>query len=527
MKNWTIGTQLTLGLVANIATIIVIGLLAYTRLQTMKADVNRMAGDSMAGTAVSSQLTTAVTDHYLLTVKRLQAQSASEIRQIEDRSTTTEGQIAKLLADYERTITQADDRKHYASIQPERERYLKVRAEVFSADQAARPPEAVAALSRSVDSAYAPYVGEIHALQDWKIKAGSDFGALAGSDARAGVIWLVGGSLIVATFGALLGFFLVGGVTRTLNRSSSELRENSERVVLAASQVATSAHRLSGGATEQAATLEETSASMEEMASMTRKNAENAKEAAALVTEVAREMSDSDAALGGMVASMDALRQSSAKVAKIIKTIDEIAFQTNILALNAAVEAARAGEAGMGFAVVADEVRHLAQRSAQAAKDTAGLIEESMARSEEGSGRVVRMAATIGTIAVSVTKVKGIIEEVRESSRQQTLGIEQVTQAVAQMERVTQATAATAVESASASEELNAQAEASMVVVRRLEFLVGAGVSIGHAGAARRAPDTSELVPMVRKAMRRVPGSKAEQEFPLAETRQAAGSEAF
>src|SRR5262245_62189756 len=193
---------------------------------------------------------------------------------------------------------------------------------------------------------------------------------------------------------------------------------------------------------------------------------------------------------------MTAIRESRKKVAKIIKVIDEIAFHTNILALNAAVEAARAGEAGMGFAVVAGEVRNLAQRSAQAAKDTASLLEESIARSQEGAGRVEQVASSIAAITENVARVKGMVEEVRQASRQQSQGIDQVTQAIAQMESVTQTTAATAEESAAASEELNAQAEQSMAAVRRLEVLVNGKTA--SAQAARTGHPGNRVQPAVK-----------------------------
>jgi methyl-accepting chemotaxis protein/methyl-accepting chemotaxis protein-1 (serine sensor receptor) len=181
-----------------------------------------------------------------------------------------------------------------------------------------------------------------------------------------------------------------------------------------------------------------------------------------------------------MVASMSAIQDSSQKVSKIIKTIDEIAFQTNILALNAAVEAARAGEAGMGFAVVADEVRNLAQRSAQAAKDTAALIEESIVKTQAGATKVEQVSGAIAGITESVEKVKGLVDEVSIASRQQAQGIDQVSQAIAQMEKVTQTTAATAEESAAASEELNAQAEQTMGIIEGLKLLVGNRTRAAH-----------------------------------------------
>src|SRR5215471_3139210 len=286
---------------------------------------------------------------------------------------------------------------------------------------------------------------------------------------------LVFSGVLIALVVALVVVRSVVAAIQSLRKQSQDLRQGTEHVVAAASQVATSAQGLSEQSTHQAASLQQTSASMEEMASMTRKNAENAVQAADLATEVAQQVQDSNAALDEMVVSMTAIRESSSKVAKIIKAIDEIAFQTNILALNAAVEAARAGEAGMGFAVVAGEVRSLAQRSAQAAKDTAMLLEESITRSQEGTGRVEQVAHSITSITDNVLRVKGMVEEVRHASAQQSQGIDQVTQTLAQMESVTQSTAATAEESAAASEELNAQAEASIAVVRRLEAMVGSG----------------------------------------------------
>ncbi len=277
-------------------------------------------------------------------------------------------------------------------------------------------------------------------------------------------------TLIVA---GTFAFFVVRSTTRMLRESLASLNGGARELVMASSRMASSAKSLSQGSTEQAASIEETSASMEEMASMTRRNAENSQTTAQVMIEVERSIQASNSALQLMVDSMTGIADSSNKVAKIIKAIDEIAFQTNILALNAAVEAARAGEAGMGFSVVAEEVRSLAQRSAQAARDTALLIEESIAKSQAGNQRVGEVAASISAITKSAVDVKRLVEAISEASHQQSRGIEQVSQAITQMERITQATAATAEESAAASEELNSQAERAMSVVSGVEALVG------------------------------------------------------
>jgi methyl-accepting chemotaxis protein len=277
---------------------------------------------------------------------------------------------------------------------------------------------------------------------------------------------VVAGSIVIA---------IVRGVTRNIRRAIVQLAEGTEQVASAAVQVSSASQSLAQGASEQAASLEETSSSSEEISSMTRKNAENSKVAAEFTGQVDQRVSAANQTLEQMVTSMTEINTSSEKVSKIIKVIDEIAFQTNILALNAAVEAARAGEAGMGFAVVADEVRNLAQRCAQAAKDTASLIEESMAKSHDGMTKLDEVAEAIRSITESAAKVKTLVDEVHLGSQEQARGIEQIAKAIVQMEQVTQKNAANAEESASASEELSGQAMTMKGAVGELQALVGGG----------------------------------------------------
>ncbi len=316
---------------------------------------------------------------------------------------------------------------------------------------------------------------------------------------------------------------VVRAITGRLHGVSVGLRQATAQVLDVSRTVSESAQSLALGATSQAASLEETSASMEEMASMTRKNAENLQQATQLMQEVDAVVGGANRSLEDMTRSMASIRESSGKVSKIIKTIDEIAFQTNILALNAAVEAARAGEAGMGFAVVADEVRSLAQRSAQAAKDTAVLIEESIGNSQEGEGKVAQVAESIAAITSSVSTVRGLVTEISEASRQQSQGIDQVAQAVAQMEQVTQTTAASAEESAAASEELTNHSETSMGEVERLERMVGAERTTPtprprttSTPSAATAP--ARLLKLAPKGTKAARPQTAEDEFPMEDT---------
>ena len=475
MGHWTIGKRLVTGFTAVVAVMLTVGAFAMWRVVAIRADADRVVLDALPGTALSGALGAAVKDNYIQTLRAAHAASPAALQQIEAESVTLRETIDRLVADYERRITDPEDRRLFDASVPLRATFLDAKKAVIAARREHGEVEAMAVLSDRFEPAAGPYYAAFDALREWNVKAGAAAGERIGSNVAATLRGVAVGVVLGALVAGVLAFVIVRSTSRAMSGSVAQLREGAQQVASAAGQVSTSAQSLSQGATEQAASLEETSASMEEMASMTRKNAEHAQQASTLVTGVARQVDASNLALTAMVASMSEIQESSGKVAKIIKTIDEIAFQTNILALNAAVEAARAGEAGMGFAVVADEVRSLAQRSAQAAKDTATLIEESIARSGEGARKVDQVAAAIATIMGSVAEVTRIVQEVRDASQQQTQGIDQVSQAIAQMEKVTQTTAATAEESAAASEELNAQAEVSMTVVRELDALVGGG----------------------------------------------------
>ena len=271
----------------------------------------------------------------------------------------------------------------------------------------------------------------------------------------------------------LFSVLVVRRINTTILTVVGELREGSAQVAAAAGQVSSCSQALAQVASDQAASLEETSASSNQISSTAQRNNQHSHEAADLAHRSREQFAGASRLLDEMVGAIGEITAGSTRISGIIKAIDEIAFQTNILALNAAVEAARAGEAGMGFAVVADEVRNLAQRSAQAAKDTSALIEGSIAKSREGKERVDEVAATVRTIIEQSTQVGSTLEEVHTASAEQVKGIEQITTALTRMDQSTMATAAQAEEGASAAEELNAQSAFLKEVVERLTALFG------------------------------------------------------
>jgi methyl-accepting chemotaxis protein len=380
---------------------------------------------------------------------------------------------AARLKSYEANITADDERASFQQLMDNLSAYLekrKVYVELVKTDSLT---EAAAYLRTDIE----PSNAIMRANLDQKLSANLSSGQAHLKEASQTVEATLRNAVLIFTGGAVLFAFIgtitVRNINRSLKKISSGIDDSSQQLLQSSQQSSASSQSLAEGSSQQAASLEEISASIEELSSMTKRNAENAL-AGKTASNQARVSAEAGASeMEGLQTAMNAIQKSSTEIGKIIKTIDEIAFQTNILALNAAVEAARAGEAGAGFAVVAEEVRSLAQRSAVAAKETAVKIAEASTRSEQGVQLTLRVAGGLQQILNQNREVDRLISEVAGASAEQSEGLSQINMAVSQLDKVTQSNAACAEETAAAAQDLNSRSTELSNASRDLARLVG------------------------------------------------------
>ena len=502
MHNWTIKKRIIAGFATILVLVGALTVTSYILLRQAKDAAHFMTVDAMPGMDAMSQIKGLVGDIQINVLRDLLAKTPEDRKKYRDGIAASREHILKLMDDYDKSITTSEDRELFGKLKEARDQYVTVRNQLLDLIDAGKMDEALPFNAASVRPAFDKYDNLVDQELTLNIRNGNQETEQTVKATDHAMSFILGVSIMVVVFGIVVATIIIGGLKKVLTVVATALDDGSNQVSSAAGQVSSASQSLAEGASEQAASLEETSSSLEEMASMTKRNAENARQANDLAKE-ARAAADKGAGdMQTMAAAMDAIKVSSDDIAKIIKTIDEIAFQTNILALNAAVEAARAGEAGMGFAVVADEVRNLAQRCAQAAKETAGKIEGAIVKTGQGVDISSQVAATLNEIVTKVRQVDDLVSEVAGASREQTEGITQINSAVGQMDKVTQSNAANAEESAAAAEELNAQAGVMKQSVAELLRLVGSQVradTMQTTASARSAKPVYAAAPTAKR----------------------------
>lgn len=391
--------------------------------------------------------------------------------QVEASISTLRSELDSEFEAYSSAVNHQQDRANLTRLIASSRAYLNSWEAVQQLSRDKKTEEAVSLYMRSMDPLFQEALSQLFVMQQWH----DDYGKTASASAKTAISRTNQTSLLLLVvsilFGVLISMWLIRGLNATLNQAISTLCATANELTGAAAQVSSTSLMLAEGASNQAASIEEVSAASEEVNSMTRQAAERTNSAGSIIKEKQKNYVETFEKLDLMVESMAEINGHSEKIAKIIKVIDEIAFQTNILALNAAIEAARAGEAGLGFAVVADEVRSLSQRCAQAARDTAELIEESILKSVEGKDRVDIVVASVKQLHARAHDIMNLLGEIGTASGEQVKGMDSVAKSLSMLDRQTQNTAAAAEEGSSAAQQLAAQAEAMRASIVDLESL--------------------------------------------------------
>ncbi len=488
INNMKLGTKLAGGFSVVLMLVVIIAFIGISRLNVLNGYLDDVIHDNNVKLKLANNIAGGI-DEIARSVRNIVLlEDMGSMQKEKDRIDAARKNFSESYEKLVRMVTSNKGKEILATVKGSQDVVRPLVDKAMSLGLENKASEATQVLMNEVRGPQVKLIENVKAMVAYQEEMTDKAGEAAGhaySTAYALILSISGLALVV---GALFAFFLTRSITKPLNRVIEGLSEGAEQIASASGQVSSASQQLAEGSSQQAASIEETSASLEEIAAMTKQNANNATQADSLMKEANHVVKQANDSMTDLTRSMNEITQASEETSKIIKTIDEIAFQTNLLALNAAVEAARAGEAGAGFAVVADEVRNLAMRAADAAKNTAVLIEGTVKKVNEGSTMVTRTYQAFTQVAQSASKVGELVGEIAAASREQTQGIEQVTLATSEMDKVVQQNAANAEENASASEEMNAQSEEMLGFVAGLVALIGGnGNENGNGKGGRQA----------------------------------------